>query len=60
MSVGSSLTFNMNDGYLEAILRGYRGVILTTADYANLVQCEELDDMRLHLAQTDYGDFFGE
>jgi len=57
MSVGSSLTFNMNDGYLEAILRGYRGVILTTADYANLVQCEELDDMRLHLAQTDYGDF---
>jgi len=57
MAVRSPLTFNIEDGYLEAILRGYRSVILTTSDYANLVQCEELDDMRLHLASTDYGDF---
>jgi len=51
------LFFNINDGYLEAILRGYRLGILTTADYNNLVQCEVLDDMRLHLASTGYGDF---
>jgi len=57
MSVGGQLTFNVNDGYLDAILRGYRGCILTTTDYSNLIQCEALDDMRLHLAQTDYGDF---
>jgi len=57
MSIGSSLTFNINDGYLEAILRGYRSGILTQTDYNNLVQCDVLDDIRLHLTQTDYGDF---
>lgn len=56
-AVGSSLTFNIEDGYLDALLRGYRSGILTTADYANLIQCDLLDDMRLHLSQTDYGDF---
>jgi V-type H+-transporting ATPase subunit d len=55
--VGSSLSFNINDGYLEALLRGYRSGILTVADYNNLAECDVLDDMRLHLAQTDYGDF---
>lgn len=57
MSVGSSLTFNIDDGYVDAILRGYRQGLLTTNDYSNLVQCEALEDIRLHLSQTDYGDF---
>jgi len=56
-SPGSALTYNINDGYLEALVRGFRSGILTTADYANLVQCETLEDMKLHLASTDYGDF---
>jgi len=60
MSVGSPLTFNINDGYLEALVRGYRIGILTSADYANLVQCEVLDDIRQHLASTDYGDFLAD
>jgi len=51
------LTFNVDDGYPEAITRGYRGGILSPADYANLCQAEVLDDMKLHLATTDYGDF---
>jgi len=51
------LSFNVNDGYLEAILRGFRSGILTTIDYANLCQCEALEDTKLHLASTDYGDF---
>jgi V-type H+-transporting ATPase subunit d len=42
---------------MEALVRGFRSGILTAGDYANLVQCETLDDMRLHLASTDYGDF---
>lgn len=50
-------TFNANDGYLEALLRGYRSGILSNTDYSNLTQCDALEDMRLHLAQTDYGDF---
>jgi V-type H+-transporting ATPase subunit d len=53
----SMLTFNIDDGYPEAIVRGYRSGILTPADYANLTQCETLEDMKLHLASTDYGDF---
>jgi V-type H+-transporting ATPase subunit d len=56
-SVGSSLTFNINDGYLEALVRGFRSGILTQSDYTNLTQCETLDDMRLALSATDYGDF---
>jgi V-type H+-transporting ATPase subunit d len=54
---GSSLTFNINDGYLEALVRGFRSGILTTSDYTNLTQCDNLEDMKLHLASTDYQDF---
>jgi len=57
MSVGSMLSFNIADGYVEGLVRGYRSGILTTADYANLVQCDTLEDLKLHLASTDYGDF---
>jgi V-type H+-transporting ATPase subunit d len=57
MSVGSMLSFNTNDGYLDGILRGYRSGVLTSADYANLIQCDTLDDLKLHLQSTDYGDF---
>jgi len=56
-SVGSFATFNVEDGFLEAELRGYRVGILRKSDYANLVQCETLDDMKLHFPNTDYGDF---
>jgi len=37
---------NIDDGYLEAILRGFRGGILTSTDYANLCQCESIDGAR--------------
>ena len=50
------LAFNREDGYLEAILRGLRSKLLDVNDYANLSQCESLEDMKLHLAQTEYGD----
>jgi len=55
--MGEMLFANINDGYLEALLRGYRGGILTSTDYANLCQCESIDDMKMHLAGTDYGNF---
>jgi V-type H+-transporting ATPase subunit d len=48
---------NIDDGYLEGLLRGYRSGVLTSADYANLCQCESIDDMKMHLASTDYGNF---
>ena len=41
--MGEMLLANINDGYLEGLLRGYRGGILTSTDYANLCQCESID-----------------
>jgi len=54
---GGMFTFNIDDGFNEAILRGYQLVLLTRNDYQNLCQCEKLDDMKLHLQVTSYGDF---
>ena len=48
---------NIDDGYLEGMLRGYRAGVLASSDYANLCQCETIDDMKMHLASTDYGNF---
>lgn len=49
--------FNIDHGYLEALLRGFKGGVLRQADYLNLVQCETLEDLKLHLQSTDYGSF---
>jgi len=57
-SPGSIFTFNMNDGFLEAILRGYQIGLISQSDYQNLTQCEKLEDMKLHLQQTSYGNEF--
>lgn len=61
--------FNVDHGYLEALVRGFKTGLLTTGDYANLVQCETLEgnffylnifinlDLKLHIQSTDYGNF---
>ena len=48
---------NVKSGYCEGLLRGYRGGLLTGADYNNLSQCENLDDVKLHLNTTDYAPY---
>jgi len=53
----SFLTFNREDGYLEAVVRGFRKDILDQSEYANLTQCETLEDMKMQLSQIGYGDF---
>ncbi|KAH7337179.1 ATPase, V0 complex, subunit D [Rhizoctonia solani] len=45
-----ALFFNVSGGFLEAGL-------LTQSHYANLTQCESLEDFRMQLAATDYGNF---
>lgn len=50
-----AVTFNIKDGFLEAIVRGYKSGFLSVADYNNLSQCESLDDIKLNLTATDYG-----
>jgi len=52
---GSLLTFNINDGFLEGIVRGYHIGLLSRTDYGNLTQCDTLDDLKLHLQSTSYG-----
>ena len=35
--------FNVDNGYLEGLVRGFRSGILNKADYLNLVQCETVE-----------------
>ncbi|XP_043573400.1 V-type proton ATPase subunit d 2-like isoform X3 [Chiloscyllium plagiosum] len=49
--------FNVDSGYLEGLVRGFKGGILKQADFLNLVQCQTLEDLKLLLQSTDYGSF---
>lgn len=42
-----ALFFNINDGYLEGIVRGYKSAVLNSTHYLNLTQCETLDGQYL-------------
>lgn len=53
----SEYLFNMDDGYFEGVARGLRAGLLKRGDYLNLCQCESLEDLKLHLQTTDYGNF---
>ncbi len=52
-----ALFYNENAGYLDALLRGYKSGILTANQYNNLTACHSLDDLKLQLSSTDYGNF---
>ncbi|KAJ3087826.1 H(+)-transporting V0 sector ATPase subunit d [Quaeritorhiza haematococci] len=52
-----ALFFNIEAGFLEGIVRGFKEGILTQSNYINLTQCETLDDLKLQLSATDYGNF---
>lgn len=54
---GGIMTFNNHDGFIEAIVRGYRLGFLTDVEYRSILQCESLDDVKLNLQPTDYGSF---
>ncbi|KAH7885342.1 V0 complex, c/d subunit of ATPase [Phlebopus sp. FC_14] len=59
------LFFNVNSGFLEGIVRGYKAGILTQGHYASLTQCETLEGtspalsayFKTQLSATDYGNF---
>ncbi|XP_007176157.2 V-type proton ATPase subunit d 2 isoform X2 [Balaenoptera acutorostrata] len=57
MLEGAELYFNADHGYLEGLVRGCKAGLLTQQDYINLVQCETLEDLKIHLQTTDYGNF---
>ncbi|KAI2579160.1 ATP6V0D1 isoform 2 [Pan troglodytes] len=45
MSFFPELYFNVDNGYLEGLVRGLKAGVLSQADYLNLVQCETLEGM---------------
>lgn len=51
------LFFNVDYGFIEGVVRGYRNGLLTANQYVNLTQCDTLQDLKLQLLATDYGNF---
>jgi hypothetical protein len=51
------LKYNIDDGFLDSLVRGYRSAFLSTEDYSNLAQSQTVEDIRMHLQTTDYGNF---
>ena len=50
------LFFNSDHGFLESVLRGMRSGFLTITDYRQLCQCQNMDDVKLALGDTDYAE----
>ncbi len=48
------MQFNAEYGYLEAVLRGFRSGFLKDSEYRQICQCENLEDVKLALGDTDY------
>eukprot|EP00638_Chattonella_subsalsa_P007897 CAMPEP_0117755628 /NCGR_PEP_ID=MMETSP0947-20121206/13563_1 /TAXON_ID=44440 /ORGANISM="Chattonella subsalsa, Strain CCMP2191" /LENGTH=359 /DNA_ID=CAMNT_0005574995 /DNA_START=28 /DNA_END=1104 /DNA_ORIENTATION=- len=57
VAAGNIMTFNINHGFVEAIIRGYRSGLLSDSDYHHLTQCENLEDIKMNLQETDYDQF---
>ena len=57
LKMAGILFFNADDGAPEAILRGLRSGFLQDSDYGHLAQCETLEDVKLNLQETQYGQF---
>lgn len=49
--------YNSKNGYLEALLRGFRRGFLTPEEYRKLTEVDTLEDLRSVLEDTDYGMF---
>lgn len=39
------LFYNVSNGYIEGVVRGYRNTLLNHQNYSNLTQCETIDGM---------------
>jgi len=42
-AIYGDMLFNIDNGYLEGLVRGFRSGILKRTDYLNLIQCETLE-----------------
>ena len=48
------LTFNIDDGFPEALARGFRQTFLKKEEYDALKDCSSLSDVKMVLEETDY------
>lgn len=48
------LTFNIDDGFPEALIRGLRGSFIRKDEYDAIKDCGNLSDVRMVLEETDY------
>jgi V-type H+-transporting ATPase subunit d len=55
---GGMASFNHNDGFLEALLRGYKSGFLTDDEYGHLSRCHTMEDVKMNLNETDYASYF--
>ena len=53
---GGLSDFNIHHGFIESLIRGMRCSFLKDADYHHITQCENLEDVKLNLSETDYSD----
>jgi len=51
-------TFNIDDGYAEALCRGWKTGFLDKEDYDHLKSCQNMADFKMALEDTDYAPFF--
>jgi len=52
--------FNVDDGYPEAMIRSLRKGILKDDLYLQLKSCNNLNEFKLVLEDTDYGSYFSQ
>ena len=57
MSMSDLIFFNVDDGYSEALLRGFRKSILGEQQYTALRNTQNLKDFKSVLIDTDYSDY---
>ncbi len=51
-------SFAIENGYIEAKLRGYRSAFLTEENYSHMRNLNTLEELFQYLAsETDYGDY---
>ena len=60
MSMADLVFFNVDDGYSEALLRGFRKGILGEQQYTALRNTSNLKDFKSVLLDTDYSDYIKE
>ena len=60
MSMADLVFFNVDDGYSEALLRGFRKSILGEQQYTALRNTQNLKDFKSVLIDTDYSDYVKE